>query len=55
MPADNKRFGEIGVEVITRIALCPLTVGVSPYFSAVDPQLSQAADRYQQAVGDTSN
>jgi hypothetical protein len=30
MPSHNKRFGEIGVEVITRISVRPLTVGDSP-------------------------
>jgi hypothetical protein len=30
MPAYNKRFGEIGDEVIARILLRPLTVGDSP-------------------------
>ena len=43
MPADNKRFGEIGGEVIIRISLCPLTDGVSPNCVQLTPQLRQAA------------
>ena len=43
MPADNKRFGEIGVKVTARIELCPFVVSDSPRCSAVEPQLRQAA------------
>jgi len=43
MPADNKRFGEIGGEVIIRISLCPLTAGDSPNCVQLTPQLRQAA------------
>ena len=43
MPADNKRFGEIGGEVIIRISVRPLTVGVSPNCVQLSPQLRQAA------------
>jgi len=38
------RFGEIGVEVIARILLCPLTVGDSPNCVQLPPQLRQAAE-----------
>ena len=41
--AYNKRFGEIGGEVIVRISLCPLTVGDSPNCVQLNPQLRQAA------------
>ena len=30
MSACNKRFGEIGVKVIARISVCPLTVSDNP-------------------------
>ena len=43
MPACNKRFGEIGVEVIVRISVCPLTGGDSPNCVQLTPQLRQAA------------
>jgi len=43
MPAHNKRFGEIGGEVIIRISLSPLTVGDSPNCVQLTPQLRQAA------------
>jgi len=43
MPADNKRFGEIGGEVIVQIAVRPLTAGVSPNCVQLPPQLRQAA------------
>jgi len=43
MPASNKRFGEIGGEVIVRISVCPLTGGVSPNCVQLPPQLRQAA------------
>jgi len=43
MPADNKRFGEIGGEVIIRISVCPLTAGDSPNCVQLPPQLRQAA------------
>ena len=43
MPASNKRFGEIGVKVIARTSMYPLTVNDSPRCSAVAPQLRQVA------------
>jgi len=43
MPACNKRFGEIGGEVIARISVCPLTIGDSPNCVQLTPQLRQAA------------
>ena len=43
MPADNKRFGEIGGKVIARISLYPLTGSVSPNCVQLIPQLRQAA------------
>ena len=43
MPADNKRFGEIGVKVITRTSACLLTVSDNPNGVQVRPQLRQAA------------
>jgi len=43
MPAHNKRFGEIGGEVIIRISVRPLTVGDSPNCVQLTPQLHQAA------------
>jgi hypothetical protein len=49
MPADNKRLGEIGGEVIARILVHPLTGSDSPRGSAVAPQLRQAAGTLQAA------
>jgi len=43
MPADNKRFGEIGGEVIVRISVHPLTGGDCPNCVQLTPQLRQAA------------
>ena len=43
MPSPNKRFGEIGGEVIIRISVCPLTCGDSPNCVQSTPQLRQAA------------
>jgi len=43
MPADNKRFGEIGGEVIIRISVHPLTGGDYPNCVQLTPQLRQAA------------
>ena len=43
MPADNKRFGEIGGEVTVRISVRPLTCGDSPNCVQLTPQLRQAA------------
>ena len=48
--AYNKRLGEIGVKVITRTSVRPLTVSDSPKLCAVEPQLRQAAARYLQAA-----
>ena len=39
----NKRFGEIGGEVIIRISAYPLTVGDCPNCVQLTPQLRQAA------------
>ena len=43
MPAHNKRFGEIGGEVIIRISVFPLTGGDCPNCVQLPPQLRQAA------------
>jgi len=43
IPAYNKRFGEIGGEVIIRISVHPLTCGDSPNCVQLTPQLRQAA------------
>ena len=52
--AYNKRFGEIGAEVIIRISLCPLTVGVSPNCVQLTPQLRQAAGTLSASGGQHS-
>jgi hypothetical protein len=41
----NKRFGEIGVEVIARISLSPLTVGVSPNCVQLRPNFAKPPGR----------
>jgi hypothetical protein len=51
MPASNKRFGEIGVEVITRILLCPLTVGDSPNCVRLSPNFAKPPGRYVKCGG----
>ena len=43
MPAPNKRFDEIGGEVIVRISVVSLTAGDSPNCVQLTPQLRQAA------------
>ena len=43
MPASNKRFGEIGGEVIVRISVRPLTLCDNPNCVQLTPQLRQAA------------
>ena len=50
MPAHNKRFGEIGGEVIIRISVCPLTVGVSPNCVQLTPNFAKPPGRYLQAT-----
>jgi hypothetical protein len=50
MPADNKRFGEIGVKVISRILLRPLTVCDSPNCVRSSPNFAKPPGRYLQAV-----
>ena len=49
MPADNKRFCEMAVEVLARIAVLGITGGCSPNCGAVEPPLRKAAGRYLQA------
>jgi hypothetical protein len=43
--AANKRFGEIGVEVIARILLRPLTVGDSPNSVQLNPNFAKPPGR----------
>jgi hypothetical protein len=50
MPADNKRFGEIGVEVIIRILLRSLTVCVSPNCVQSIPNFAKPPGRCTQAA-----
>jgi len=50
MPAHNKRFGEIGGEVIIRISVRPLTVGVSPNCVQLTPNFAKPPGRYLQAA-----
>jgi hypothetical protein len=50
MPADNKRFGEIGGEVITRISLSPLTGSDSPNCVQLSPNFAKPPGRYLQAA-----
>jgi hypothetical protein len=49
MPADNKRFGEIGVEVIARISLSALTGSDSPNCVRLRPNFAKPPPRYLQA------
>jgi hypothetical protein len=50
MPAYNKRFSEIGVEVITRILLRPLTGSDSPNCVRLSPNFAKPPGRYMQAA-----
>jgi hypothetical protein len=50
MPAHNKRFGEIGGEVIVRISLYPLTAGDSPNCAQSSPNFAKPPGRYVQAA-----
>jgi hypothetical protein len=43
--AYNKRFGEIGGEVIIRISVCPLTVGDSPNCVRLSPNFAKPPGR----------
>jgi len=43
MPAYNKRFCEMAVEVVAQIVVLGITVGRNPNCSAVDPPLRKAA------------
>jgi hypothetical protein len=45
MPAHNKRFGEIGGEVITQISLNPLTVCDSPNCVQLSPNFVKLPGR----------
>ena len=54
MPASNKRFGEIGVEVIAQILLRPLTVGDSPNSVQSSPNFAKPPGRCMQGVERTS-
>ena len=49
MPAYNKRFGKIGGKVITRISVCPLTVGDNPNDVQSSPNFAKPPGRYLQA------
>ena len=50
MPASNKRFGEIGGEVIIRISLSPLTAGDSPNCVQLTPNFAKPPGRCTQAA-----
>ena len=50
MPAGNKRFGEIGVKVITRISVRPLTVSDNPNGVQSSPNFAKPLGRYRQAA-----
>ena len=43
MPAHNKRFGEIGVKVMTRISVRPLTVSDNPNGVQSSPNFAKPA------------
>ena len=50
MPADNKRFGEIGVKVIARISARLLTVSDNPNGVQLRPNFAKPPGRYRQAA-----
>jgi len=53
MPADNKRFGEIGVKVITRTSARPLTVIDNPNGVQSIPNFAKLPGRcYLQATNE---
>ena len=49
MPADNKRFGEIGVKVIVRISARPLGGSDSPNGVQSSPNFAKPPERCTQA------
>jgi hypothetical protein len=51
MPAHNKRFGEIGGEVIIRILVCPLTIGDCPNCVRLIPNFAKPPGRCVQCGG----
>ena len=50
MPADNKRFGEIGVKVIAQTSARPLTVSDNPNGVQSSPNFAKPPGRYLQAA-----
>ena len=48
MPTYNKRFGEIGVKVITRISARPLTISDNPNGVQSIPNFAKPPGRYLQ-------
>ena len=48
MPAPNKRFGEIGVKVIARTSVRPLTVSDNPNDVQLRPNFAKPPGRYRQ-------
>ena len=48
MPADNKRFGEIGVKVIVQTSVRPLTVGDNPNGVQSNPNFVKPPGRCRQ-------
>ena len=53
MPAGNKRFCKMAVEVLARMVVLGITFGRSPDCGWVEPPLRQYAGRYLQA-GDSA-
>ena len=54
MPADNKRFGEIGVKVIVQTSARPLTVSDNPNCVQSTPNFAKLPGRYLQAADSVS-
>ena len=52
--AYNKRFGEIGVKVIVRISMCPLTVSDNPNCVQLRPNFAKPPRRKRQCGGDNA-
>ena len=50
MAADNKRFGEIGVKVITRTSARPLTVSDNPNSVQSSPNFAKPPGRCRQCT-----
>ena len=55
MPADNKRFGKIGVKVITQTSVRPLTVSDNPNGVQLIPNFAKPQGRWRQCADNVAD